>query len=73
MANGGIVYCLFEKHQSVWDKIFKANAEGTYSHGLYKCLDMYDANEFTISTTLGLIASKGSYDGYNTIINKKEP
>ena len=62
-----------EKHQSVWDKIFKVNAEGTYSHGLYKCLDMYDANEFTISTTLGLIASKGSYDGYNTIINKKEP
>ena len=37
-----------EKHQSVWDKIFKVNVEGTYSDGLYKCLDMYDANEFTI-------------------------
>ena len=50
-----------ERHQEIWDLIFGVNAPQTTTHGLYKCLDMYDANEFTISTTLGLIASEGSF------------
>ena len=62
-----------EKHQQVWDKIFQVNAPGKTTDGLYKCLDMYDANEFTISTTLGLIASEGAFDGYTAEINQEEP
>ena len=41
--------------------------------GLYKCLDMYDANEFTISTTLALIASEGAFSGYTAELNQEEP
>ncbi len=62
-----------ERHQEIWDLIFKVKAPGLYTDDLYKTLDMYDANEFTISTTLGLIASNGAYENYNTEINKDEP
>ncbi|RPF89749.1 MAG: arylsulfatase [Roseibacillus sp. TMED18] len=62
-----------ENHQEVWDRIFQVKAPGKATHGLYKCLDMYDANEFTISTTLGLIASKGAFSGYTAEINQEEP
>jgi hypothetical protein len=62
-----------ERHQEIWDKIFQVKAPGMYTDGLYKCLDMYDANEFTISTTLALIASKGAFAKYNTVINEEEP
>ena len=34
------------------DLIFGVNAPQTTTHGLYKCLDMADANEFTISPRL---------------------
>ena len=62
-----------EKHQEVWDKIFQVKAPGKITDGLYKCLDMYDANEFTISTTLGLIASEGAFSGYTVEINQEDP
>ena len=45
-----------ETHQAIWDRIFRVDAPDAVTDGLYKCLDMYDANEFTLSTTLGLIA-----------------
>ena len=50
-----------EEHQRVWGMIFGVSAPGMKTDGLYKCLDMYDANEFTISTTLGLIAAQGAF------------
>ena len=59
-----------ERHQDIWDMIFKVDAPGKLTNGLFKCLDMYDANEFTISTTLGLVASGGAYEAYNMEINK---
>ncbi|MGB0655750.1 MAG: sulfatase-like hydrolase/transferase [Pirellulales bacterium] len=62
-----------ERHQEIWDLIFGVNAPQTTTHGLYKCLDMYDANEFTISTTLGLIASEGSFSQYTAELNKEDP
>jgi len=62
-----------EKHQQIWDQIFQVKAPGMNTDGLYKCLDMYDANEFTISTTLGLIAAKGDFVHYNTNLNLEEP
>ncbi len=62
-----------EKHQEVWDKIFQVKAPGKTTDGLYKCLDMYDANEFTISTTLSLIASEGAFSKYTVEINQEEP
>ena len=62
-----------ERHQEIWDLIFGVNAPQTTTHGLYKCLDMYDANEFTISTTLGLIASQGSFSDYTAELNKEDP
>ena len=62
-----------EKHQQVWDTIFKVKAPGKITDGLYKCLDMYDANEFTISTTLGLIASEGAFSAYTAEINQEDP
>ncbi len=55
----------FERHQKIWDDLFLINAPDSKTHGMYKCLDMYDANEFTISTTLGLIAAQGSYKKYS--------
>ena len=55
-----------ENHQKVWTDIFQVKAPGKKTDGLYKCLDMYDANEFTISTTLGLIAAQGAYKNYNS-------
>lgn len=62
-----------ERHQEIWDRIFQVKASGTKTDGLYKCLDMYDANEFTISTTLALIASEGAFSGYTAEINQEEP
>jgi hypothetical protein len=62
-----------ERHQEIWDLIFQVKAPGTKTDGLYKCLDMYDANEFTISTTLGLIASRGAFSEYTAEINEEEP
>ena len=62
-----------ERHQEIWDLIFQVNAPGMKTDGLYKCLDMYDANEFTISTTLGLIASDGAFASYTAEINQEEP
>ncbi len=62
-----------ERHQAIWDTIFQVDAPGMATDGLYKCLDMYDANEFTISTTLGLIASEGAFAGYTAEINQEEP
>ena len=62
-----------ENHQQVWDKIFQVKAPGKTTDGLYKCLDMYDANEFTISTTLSLIASEGAFSKYTVEINQEEP
>ena len=60
-----------ERHQEIWDLIFQVKAPGMKTDGLYKCLDMYDANEFTISTTLGLIASEGAFSGYTAEINQE--
>lgn len=62
-----------ERHQQIWDLIFQVKAPSKITDGLYKCLDMYDANEFTISTTLGLIASEGAFADYTVEINKEEP
>ena len=62
-----------ERHQEIWDLIFQVKAPGKSTDGLYKCLDMYDANEFTISTTLGLIAAQGAFSGYTAEINQEEP
>ena len=62
-----------ERHQEIWDLIFQVKAPGKTTDGLYKCLDMYDANEFTISTTLGLIASEGAFTAYTAEINREEP
>lgn len=62
-----------ERHQEIWDLIFQVEAPGTKTDGLYKCLDMYDANEFTISTTLGLIASRGAFSEYTAEINEEDP
>ena len=62
-----------ERHQEVWDLIFQVKASGKKTDGLYKCLDMYDANEFTISTTLGLIAAQGAFSRYTAAINQEEP
>ena len=62
-----------ERHQEIWDLVFQVKAPGMSTDGLYKCLDMYDANEFTISTTLGLIASEGAFAAYTAEINKEEP
>jgi hypothetical protein len=55
-----------ENNQKVWADIFQVQAAGKKTDGFYKCLDMYDANEFTISTTLGLIAAQGDYKNYDT-------
>ena len=46
-----------ENHQLKWDQLFQINQKNSKTNGLYKCLDVYDAQEFTISATLGLIAS----------------
>lgn len=62
-----------ERHQEIWDQIFQVRAPGKMTDGLYKCLDMYDANEFTISTTLALIASKGAFSKYTVEINQEDP
>ena len=62
-----------ERHQKIWDLIFQVKAPGKTTDGLYKCLDMYDANEFTISTTLALIASEGAFSRYTAEINQEEP
>ena len=62
-----------ERHQAIWDLIFQVKAPGQTTDGLYKCLDMYDANEFTISTTLGLIAAQGAFSRYTAEINQEEP
>jgi arylsulfatase A-like enzyme len=62
-----------EEHQRVWDTIFEVNAPGLKTDGLYKCLDMYDANEFTISTTLGLVAAQGEFSGYTAEIDREQP
>lgn len=53
-----------EEHQQVWDKKFTVNSPGSKTDGLYKVLDLYDGNEFTISATLPLIASDGPYSIY---------
>jgi arylsulfatase A-like enzyme len=62
-----------ETHQAIWDRIFRVDAPDAVTDGLYKCLDMYDANEFTLSTTLGLIASQGSFAEYTAAINDDPP
>jgi len=53
-----------EKHQQVWDEWWTVKKPGAKTDGLYKILDLYDGNEFTISATLPLIASDGAYAAY---------
>ena len=55
-----------EHHQLIWDSIFKINKSNSKTNRLYKCLDLYDAQEFTIAATLGLINSPdpGPYTFY---------
>ena len=53
-----------EEHQKVWDELFTVKKKGAKTDGMYKILDLYDGNEFTIGATLGLIASKGAYASY---------
>lgn len=53
-----------EKHQQVWDSLFRVKAPGAKTDGMYKILDLYDGMEFSLSAVLGLIESKGAYSLY---------
>lgn len=53
-----------ERHQAVWDSLFRVNNPQAATAGLYKILDLYDGMEFSLSAVLGLIASPGAYQMY---------
>ncbi|MFI2743658.1 MGH1-like glycoside hydrolase domain-containing protein [Zhouia sp. PK063] len=54
-----------EKHQQIWDDLFMIKNENAKTNHMYKILDLYDGMEFSLSATLGLIASDtGAYSLY---------
>jgi len=53
-----------EKHQQVWDEKFTVQKTGAKTDGMYRILDLYDGNEFTISASIPLIKSDGPFSVY---------
>lgn len=60
-----------EKHQQVWDDKFTVQKPGAKTDGMYRILDLYDGNEFTISASIPLIKSAGAFEVYKEDTWKK--
>lgn len=65
------IYPDLEKHQAVWDTLFKVHDPKAKTHGMYKIMDLYDGMEFSLSAVLGLIHSDKAYAMYTDSTWKK--